>query len=306
MTSELTPQQQQATIEATQILASKQEVLMELGRLQAFTHIKNYATVAEIITFKKIRESKEYKGLTYKKDGKTATVATIEEFCPAFLNRSYRSLKEAEEYLATFGEEFYETSKQIGIGNREMRALRQLPEEEQALVIESEAVETGDKEAIKDLISDLKAKHAKSQAEQTQKLKDTENQLAAARKSRDDYQTKANALEEQLELKRFQANTWQEQVKQLLLEATQYEGNAIESLSQLCALRTHFMNSDDLPPEAIEHLAAGILDSFKSMAEDFAQAWMDTANMLEGYLPSMRPSLEVLQDLADSAAQSEG
>ena len=303
----LSNDEQQATIEATQVLASKQDALMQLGQIQAFNFIGKLVTVSELKILQQVKESKNYKGLTYKGElGKLETVSTWDQCCEKILGVSRKSIDERLLNLSQFGDAFFEQAQAMRLGYRDLKALRQLSEDDQALVIESEAVETGDKEAVKELIDDLKAKHAKSQAEQTQKLKDTENQLAAARKSRDDYQTKANALEEQLELKRFQANTWQEQVKQLLLEATQYEGNAIESLSQLCALRTHFMNSDDLPPEAIEHLAAGILDSFKSMAEDFAQAWMDTANMLEGYLPSMRPSLEVLQDLADSAAQSEG
>ncbi|MDC3188968.1 hypothetical protein NQU96_04390 [Pseudoalteromonas elyakovii] len=301
----LSNDEQKAIVDAQGVLASKQNVLMELGRLQAFAHIKNYATVAEIITFKRIRESKEYKGLTYQKDGKTATVATIEEFCPAFLNRSYRSLKEAEEYLETFGESFYETSKQIGIGNREMRALRQLPEDEQTLVIESEAVETGDKEAIKDLIADLKAQHKKELDAEKLKTKEVDSQRQVAIRMRDEYQMKAMDYQTELESTKFKADAWKDQTKHLLFEATKYESNAIESLSRLFALRDHFLDNDDLSPQVVEHLAAGLLHSFKTLAEDFAQAWLETSSILEGYLPKMRPSLDVLQELNDSAMSNE-
>ncbi|MBU76773.1 MAG: hypothetical protein CMK63_07255 [Pseudoalteromonadaceae bacterium] len=301
----LSNDEQKAIVDAQGVLASKQNVLMELGRLQAFAHIKNYATVAEIITFKRIRESKEYKGLTYQKDGKTATVATIEEFCPAFLNRSYRSLKEAEEYLETFGESFYETSKQIGIGNREMRALRQLPEDEQTLVIESEAVETGDKEAIKDLIADLKAQHKKELDAEKLKTKEVDSQRQVAIRMRDEYQMKAMDYQTELESNKFKADAWKDQTKHLLFEATKYESNAVESLSRLMALRDHFLDNDDLSPQVVEHLAAGLLHSFKTLAEDFAQAWLETSSILEGYLPKMRPSLDVLQELNDSAMSNE-
>ncbi|MBB1292173.1 hypothetical protein [Pseudoalteromonas sp. SR41-4] len=308
MTKEITTlsnDEQKAIVDAQDILTSKQDVLMELGRLQAFAHIKNYATVAEITIFKRIRESKEYKGLTYKKDGKTATVATIDEFCSEFLNRSYRSLKEAEDYLAAFGESFYETSKQIGIGNREMRALRQLPEEEQALIIESEAVEVGDKEAIRDLIADLKAQHKKELDTEKKKAKEIDDQRQVAVRMRDEYQMKAMDYQTELESTKFKADAWVDQTKHLLFEATKYESNAVESLSRLIALREHFLDDDNLSPQVTEYLAAGLLHSFKTLAEDFAQAWLETSNILEGYLPKMRPSLDVLQELNDSAMSNE-
>ena len=122
---------------------------------------------------------------------------------------------------------------------------------------------------------------------------------------RDEYQMKAMDYQTELESTKFKADAWKDQTKHLLFEATKYESNAIESLSRLMALRDHFLDNDDLSPQVVEHLAAGLLHSFKTLAEDFAQAWLETSSILEGYLPKMRPSLDVLQELNDSAMSNE-
>ncbi|PCK29524.1 hypothetical protein [Pseudoalteromonas piscicida] len=292
---DITPTVEKALVEGKDLLASKQEVLMELGRLQAFTHMKNYATVAEIITFKKIRESKEYKGLTYQKDGKTATVATIEEFCPAFLNRSYRSLKEAEEYLATFGEEFYETSKQIGIGNRELRALRQLPEDEQALVIESEAVETGDKEAVKELIDELKAKHAKEKEKITQELDATERMLKVSRDSSSKKEEEIIKLKTDLESKKFSAERWKGEAKSFFEALAKTQNQVREGFNQMLVLSEQLetVKIDDKTYDAAK--SAFYADS-KILLTQLAHVWNEI-HRTYGDLDDARPSGEWLAEM---------
>ncbi|MCP4589042.1 hypothetical protein [Pseudoalteromonas sp.] len=306
MTTELSPQEQQITVETTQVLASKQDALMQLGQIQAFNFIGKLVTVSELKILQQVKDSKNYKGLTYKgESGKLETVSTWDQCCEKILGMSRKSVDERLLNLSQFGEAFFEQAQAMRLGYRDLKALRQLPSDEQALVIESEAVETGDKEAVKDLIDDLKAQHKKELDAEKLKTKEVDTQRQVAIRMRDEYQMKAMDYQTELESTKFKADAWKDQTKHLLFEATKYESNAIESLSRLIALRDHFLDNDDLSPQVVEHLAAGLLHSFKTLAEDFAQAWLETSSILEGYLPKMRPSLDVLQELNDSAMSNE-
>ncbi|WP_339140663.1 hypothetical protein [Pseudoalteromonas galatheae] len=306
MTTELSPQEQQITVETTQVLASKQDALMQLGQIQAFNFIGKLVTVSELKILQQVKDSKNYKGLTYKgESGKLETVSTWDQCCEKILGMSRKSVDERLLNLSQFGEAFFEQAQAMRLGYRDLKALRQLPSDEQALVIESEAVETGDKEAVKDLIDDLKAQHKKELDAEKLKTKEVDSQRQVAIRMRDEYQMKAMDYQTELESTKFKADAWKDQTKHLLFEATKYESNAIESLSRLFALRDHFLDNDDLSPQVVEHLAAGLLHSFKTLAEDFAQAWLETSSILEGYLPKMRPSLDVLQELNDSAMSNE-
>ncbi len=306
MTTELSPQEQQITVETTQVLASKQDALMQLGQIQAFNFIGKLVTVSELKILQQVKDSKNYKGLTYKgESGKLETVSTWDQCCEKILGMSRKSVDERLLNLSQFGEAFFEQAQAMRLGYRDLKALRQLPSDEQALVIESEAVETGDKEAVKDLIDDLKAQHKKELDAEKLKTKELDSQRQVAIRMRDEYQMKAMDYQTELESTKFKADAWKDQTKHLLFEATKYESNAVESLSRLIALRDHFLDNDDLSPQVVEHLAAGLLHSFKTLAEDFAQAWLETSSILEGYLPKMRPSLDVLQELNDSAMSNE-
>ncbi|MBB1422677.1 hypothetical protein H5200_12175 [Pseudoalteromonas sp. SG43-7] len=304
--TEITAAEEQEIFKGKEVLAAKQAVLTQSGQATAFNYMKQISEIAELKVIGSIKESKEYKGLLYfDENGKQKQVSTFEEFCIHFQGFTAKTINERLANLNILGEQFLERSQQLGLGYRDLRALRQLPEDEQTLVIESEAVETGDKEAIKDLIADLKAQHKKELDTEKKKAKEIDDQRQVAVRMRDDYQMKAMDYQNELESTKFKADAWVDQTKHLLFEATKYESNAVESLSRLMALREHFLDDDNLSPQVTEYLAAGLLHSFKTLAEDFAQAWLETSNMLEGYLPKMRPSLDVLQELNDSAMSNE-
>ncbi|WP_283709797.1 hypothetical protein [Pseudoalteromonas prydzensis] len=306
MSTELKAQEQLITVETTKAVASMQDVLLKLGQAQAFNFASKLLTVGELKILGEVKESKGYKGLTYKnEDGKLLTVSSWDECCKYILGTSRQHIDEKLSNIQLFGEQFFEAAQQMKLGYRDLRALRQLPNDAQALIIESEAIETGDKEAVKELIDDLKAQHKKDLDTEKKNTKEADEQLKVAIRMRDEYQMKAMDYQTELESTKFKADAWVDQTKHLLFEATKYESNAVESLSRLIALREHFLDDDNLAPQVTEYLAAGLLHSFKTLAEDFAQAWLETSNILEGYLPKMRPSLDVLQELNDSAMSNE-
>lgn len=264
--TDLSAEQEKAVVEARQVLASKQDVLIEIGKLQAFNNFKNYATVAEIISFKKIRESKQYKGLVYDdENGNSATVATLEELCPIFFGRSYRTLKDLEDRLDCFGHDFFESSQQIGLSTKTLRQLRKLPEEDQAIIIDSEAIDTGDREAVKELIEDLTDKHAKEknqlkdQLDESQKLATVRNNLLQ------DANSRLNITTEELEQIKVQQSAapepsqWAKQVHEINQLSTRLAARAIELAEQLDDVSETIMASEvneQYSGRAMEHMAA--------------------------------------------------
>ena len=165
----------------TQDIAEAHEAM---GMIKAFSFIGKIATVAHLKTIAEIKETKKYKGLNYiDKDGKPATVANFEDFCTV-CGFSPRKVYEDLQNLNYFGEEFLETSQRLGLGYREMRKLRKLPDDARAEIIEADYSETADNEELLEKIEDLTAQFAKEKGELEGKLK----------QSRDNYEAQAKVL----------------------------------------------------------------------------------------------------------------
>ncbi|GLX86340.1 hypothetical protein tloyanaT_25930 [Thalassotalea loyana] len=223
MSEQLTTEHQAAIIEAKEVLASKQDVLMAIGQMQALNNIKKYTTVGELLIFKKIKESNQYKGLVYTSDdGKSTTVGDIKELCEVFFGRSYTSMAESLQNLEAFGQEFLESSQNMGLGNRELRKLRKLPEAQQLAVINSEEVDLGDKTAVKDLIEDIVLQHNNETSELKKELKEATDTVRAVRANADDKQQTLDELKEKEAQRQFSQTPWKHQTADIckgLLEA---------------------------------------------------------------------------------------
>lgn len=204
---------QEATVfDAKTILASKQGVLRELGKIEAFEFINKLATVATLKLLVKVKETKEYVGLTYElENGGLATVANWEEFCNQILHTPKRTIDDRLLNLNSFGEEFFEASQRIGLGNRELRKLRQLDEESQQLIINNEAVELGDKDAIKELIEDIVLKQASEKAELKKQVDDATETLEAVRENSATKQKELDQIKEIEAKRQFRQKPWERQ-----------------------------------------------------------------------------------------------
>lgn len=88
-----------------------------IGRIQAAGAFRKLATVAEIVWLRDQKEMKVYRDLP--------NIGTWDKFC-IYLKKDRRTVDEDIQNLATFGEDFLETSRQLSIGYRELRTLRQL------------------------------------------------------------------------------------------------------------------------------------------------------------------------------------
>ena len=188
----------------TQDIAEAHEAM---GMIKAFSFIGKIATVAHLKTIAEIKETKKYKGLNYiDKDGNHATIANFEDFCTV-CGFSPRKVYEDLQNLNYFGEEFLETSQRLGLGYREMRKLRQLPEDARAEIVEADYSEATDKEELLEKIEDLTAKHAKEKAELESKLKRKTDDYDAQSRVLDNKNKRIDQLDAELEKKRHYIDT---------------------------------------------------------------------------------------------------
>ncbi len=141
-----------------------------LGQAQMAESFAKFSLTVSTSKLAFVKENKLYRGLSGKKtaDGQQFS-GTWDEFC-SLLGRSRQQVDEDIANIRTLGEEALESMSRMGIGYREMRQYRRLPEDHQAALIE--VAKTGDKDAFIDLAEEIIAKHAKEKEALTQRLDD--------------------------------------------------------------------------------------------------------------------------------------
>jgi len=134
----------------------------------------------------------------YDRDGKLiANVSSWEGFCRA-IGMSHKKVDEDIRNLNAFGEETLDRLNQMGLGYRNMRRLRQIPEEDRVAIINGEQIEVGDKEEVVELIEEMAAKHARERQELTDKVKHLESERQVDQRMLEDKEKKLNELEREL------------------------------------------------------------------------------------------------------------
>lgn len=279
-----------------EILQRKIELILKTGEARAFGFVKKLVTVAELLAFKEIKESGEYKGIPYKdENGEQRFTKDIREFCILFIGVSYSTIQENLSNLETFGQDFFETAQAMKLGYRELAKLRQFPKEDQALIIESEAIDTGDKEAVKEYIEDLAAKHAKEKEALTAQLSDSKA-IANARqnlitKANEQVATTTEELEKLRDSQQYKPTDWLKQIQEINFLSTKLAGDAIRAINQLEDLTQRIL-TEELAPEhseqALEHLAAVHVYSVDQLFVGASRLSMATRGNFEGYVNKAR------------------
>ena len=206
----------------TSILASHSDerdlVNQLLGQAQMAESFAKFSLTVSTSKLAYVKETKLYRGLNGKvsADGQQFT-GTWDEFC-SLLGRSRQQVDEDIANLRTLGEEALESMSRMGIGYRELRQYRRLPEDQKTALIE--VAKTGDKEAFVDLAEEIIAKHAKEKEELTQRLDETNADYEAqsevmAKKTKELDSTKQELAKHR---KRIQAATPDEVIKDLRAE----------------------------------------------------------------------------------------
>lgn len=197
-----------------------------LGQAQMAGAFEEFSRTVRTSKLAFVKENKLYRAIAGRKcpHGAEIMSGSWEEFC-GLLGRSVDQVDRDIANLRTFGEDALESMSRMGIGYRELRQYRRLPEDEQAALIE--VAKAGDKEAFIDLAEEIIAKHAKEKIELNQRVDDVTADYQAqgevmADKTRELDSTK---LELEKHRKRIQSATPDDVIKELRTEvvALQFE-----------------------------------------------------------------------------------
>lgn len=139
-----------------------------LGQVQMADAFSKFSLTVSTSKLAFVKENKLYRGLQGKRsaDGQQFS-GTWDDFC-SLLGRSRQQVDEDIANLRALGEEALESMSRMGIGYRELRQYRRLPEDQKTALLE--AAKSGDKEAFVDLAEELIAKNAKDKEALAQQL----------------------------------------------------------------------------------------------------------------------------------------
>ena len=153
---EVIKEQEQKEIQAKE----KEDLIAEAssltGRVEAFELINKFANVSNLMTLKRIKESKIYKEIP--------GISTWEEYCKS-IGFSRQKVDLDLDNLNTFGEQFLTTVSSFELGYRELRSLSskvkagELQIKDEAIVIDGETISLEEKDILKDALTDLVAKN---------------------------------------------------------------------------------------------------------------------------------------------------
>lgn len=234
-------------------ITNEQLLLSEkVGALKAFEFTKKLLTVSTIKILAELKESSEYKGLqVIGQDGKLLTVSTWEQFCQS-IGKSRQHIDEEIRNLSAFGEDFLETSQRMGIGYRDLRKLRKIPDDEREVIINGEAVQAGDKDSLIELIEDMSVKHSKAKSKLENQVKDLtaeakakDRVIADKQKAIDDKNTELNIKDEKLAL-RTHAPAF-ERAKEFAAQMDVFKIDALQLFGNISGLYEQIEQDDELP-----------------------------------------------------------
>lgn len=202
-----------------------------LGQSQMAGAFEDFSRTVRISKLAYVKENKLYREIEGMKlrTGAEYLKGTWEEFC-SLLGRSVDQVDRDIANLRAFGEEALESMSRMGIGYRELRQYRRLPEDDKSALIE--AAKSGDSAAFVDLAEELISKHAKEKDELAKKLEDTQHDYDALSKVEAD--TSKKLRDTKLELERTQLRTapWSEKVAPFQIEIAKRQSIIDESLGR--------------------------------------------------------------------------
>ena len=181
-----------------------------------------------------VKENKLYRNLSGKKAPNGLELkGTWEEFC-SLLGVSDEKANQDIANLKSFGEEALESMSRMGIGYRELRQYRKLPEDQKTALIE--VAKAGDKETLVELAEEFIAKNAKEKEQLKKENSNLQADYKALSKRNADvakekeelaiklaqFEMKTVPLDERLEPFKKQIAETQSRIDELLEQQRQY------------------------------------------------------------------------------------
>lgn len=242
-----------------------------LGQAQMSGAFEEFSRTVRTSKLAYVKENKLYRALAGSKTphGAEFLKGTWEEFC-ALLGRSVDQVDRDIKNLQEFGEEALESMSRMGIGYREMRQFRRLPEDQKTALIE--VAKLGDKESFIELAEEIIAKHTKEKEALTKR---------------------AQAAEEEVAAKDRLVSSKNERLDTLETELGKKLANPPEPDELLVALHA------DLSRQALQsvaHLDAGIRSVFTRLTDHHAAYGGDSSAIMAGVLDQIERITRILRE----------
>lgn len=264
-------------LEATQNLMStvssqmndERDLLNQLlGQAQMADAFAQFSLTVSTSKMAYVKENKLYRALSGRKtaDGQQFS-GTWDEFC-SLLGRSRQQIDEDILNLRTLGEEALESMSRMGIGYRELRQFRRLPEDQKSALIE--VAKEGDKTALLDLAEEMIAKHAREKEELKTDLEISRQMLAEKKEELGTMRNEKEELKSRL-VRRSTTETPDEEGVALETEVTGFKSGVLSAFFDLKsgfnALTEHTERT------GINHtgMMAGLLDDLQAQFEELRQ-----------------------------------
>lgn len=225
-------QETQSIVEATieglvsgDKLAETASASILVGRIQMANAVKQFANVGSLQILKNVKETKDYKNLKgLKLPTGEILQGTWEEFCK-LIGESKSSVDERLKNLEVFGQEALESMQSIGMGIRDLRRLRQLPESELKAIVDGDQLTVDSKEEALDIIEEMAAKHRAESSKLNEKLEHLELSSKASDQLLEKKGKQIHELEKALEIAKGKGTP--AQIKQLEAERNKALSQAI-------------------------------------------------------------------------------
>ncbi|GKT21694.1 hypothetical protein [Acidovorax sp. SUPP3334] len=249
-----------------------------LGQAQMADAFSKFSLTVRTSKLAFVKENKLYRSLKGQKspDGQEFSKGTWEDFC-RLLGRSVAQVDEDITNLNTLGEEALDSMSRMGIGYRELRQYRRLPEDQKQALIE--VAKAGDKEGFVELAEEIIARHAKEKEALEAKVGEAGTQLAAKDRVLADNAAKMTEQAQALELARGEkftpppgsvARTKAEQT--LLSSITLSTSRAyLRMHAVFTAADAALSDSGGNAPEAIQQVARQSIEFLAQQLADMAQ-----------------------------------
>ncbi|QLR29206.1 hypothetical protein [Enterobacter asburiae] len=253
----------------TSQLSDERDLLNQLlGQAQMADAFAQFSLTVRTSKLAFVKENKLYRALKGKKtpDGQELS-GTWDEFC-RLLGKSSQHIDEELLNLRVLGEEALESMSRMGIGYRELRQFRRLPDDQKSALIE--VAKEGDKTALLELAEEMIAKHTKEK-------EDLKTDLEISRQTLAEKKDEINALKDQTdELKakltrRATTETPDEEGQALETEATGFKSGVLSALINLKCGFEALAEHAERTGISHTHIMAGLLDDIEARVIDMRQ-----------------------------------
>ncbi|EAN9862683.1 hypothetical protein ET404_06980 [Salmonella enterica] len=247
-------------------LSDERDLLNQLlGQAQMADAFAQFSLTVRTSKLAFVKENKLYRALKGKKtpDGQELS-GTWDEFC-RLLGKSSQHIDEELLNLRVLGEEALESMSRMGIGYRELRQFRRLPEDQKSALIE--VAKEGDKTALLELAEEMIAKHAKEKEDLKTYLEISRQTLAEKKDEISILKDQADELKAKL-TRRATTETPDEEGQALETEATGSKSGVLSALVNLkCGFEALAEHAERTGINHT-HIMAGLLDDIEARVID--------------------------------------